>query len=58
MKCPACKGSGDVVVPIGSAAELIEDCPWCEGDGIVTPERAAEYVAAKEAGTTKVKGLA
>jgi DnaJ-class molecular chaperone len=63
VDCPACEGQGIIdlettkifdgngkhVSDIGT----YEDCEWCEGDGQVTPDRAAEWHAAKKAGLTK-----
>ena len=37
VDCPACKGYGD------------DECPLCEGNGIVTPKMAADYRANQQA---------
>ena len=57
IPCPACEGLGeitdDIVIPIiCEDDDLAPVCPWCEGDGLVSPERALEFHRAKEAGRT------
>jgi DnaJ-class molecular chaperone len=56
VPCPACEGMGEVddftVSLSGISFFTKEDCPWCEGDGLVSPEKALEFHRAKEAGRT------
>ena len=49
IPCPACEGMGEVddfIVSLSGINRFSqEDCPWCEGDGLVSPEKAREYRA-------------
>ena len=39
MKCPVCKGEAVIKTDLGYVGRFINGCPFCEGKGIVPPNK-------------------